>query len=100
MSERLLTAREVADRLGVSVGALLRWTRRGEVPAVKLPGGAIRYVPEQIDRWLEARSMAGDVTEKVSPVPGAAHHPGVSSVSSPVPPRFVAASTEEDPYAR
>jgi predicted DNA-binding transcriptional regulator AlpA len=54
VSERLLTARELAGRLAVSSGALLRWTRAGEVPgAVKLPSGAIRYRPELIDPWLE-----------------------------------------------
>jgi excisionase family DNA binding protein len=58
VSDRLLTARELADRLGVSAGALLRWTRAGQVPAVKLPSGAVRYVPEQIDAWLEERQTA------------------------------------------
>jgi predicted DNA-binding transcriptional regulator AlpA len=54
MSERLLTARELASRLGVSTGALLRWTRDGKVPgAVKLPSGAIRYRPELIEPWLD-----------------------------------------------
>jgi excisionase family DNA binding protein len=53
VSDRLLTAREVADLLGVSAGALLRWTRAGDVPAVKLPSGAVRYRPEQIDAWLD-----------------------------------------------
>lgn len=52
MSGRLLTAREVADLFGVSTGALLRWTRAGQVPAVKLPSGAVRYRPEAIDEWL------------------------------------------------
>ena len=56
MSDRLLTAREVAELLGVSTGALLRWTRAGQVPAVKLPSGAVRYMPEQIDAWLEERA--------------------------------------------
>ncbi len=56
---RLITARELADTLGVSTGALLRWTRAGKVPAVKLPGGAIRFVPEQIDAWLDDRAIGG-----------------------------------------
>src|SRR5436190_1266550 len=40
---RLLTARALADRLGVSTETVLRWTRRGELPAHRLPGGMIRY---------------------------------------------------------
>ena len=96
MTGRLLTARELAKLLGVSTGALLRWTRAGLVPgAVKLPSGAVRYVPEQIDAWLEARSMADGATEEVSSAPDAARRREVSSVSSSVPLR-----TEEVPDAR
>jgi excisionase family DNA binding protein len=61
----LVTARELAAQLGVSTGALLRWTRAGQVPAVKLPSGAVRYMPEQIDAWLEERATGacrGDLT--------------------------------------
>jgi hypothetical protein len=35
MSDRLLTAREVAEYLSLSSGALLRWTSDGKVPANK-----------------------------------------------------------------
>jgi excisionase family DNA binding protein len=54
---RLVTARELAEQLGISTGALLRWTRAGQVPAVKLPGGAVRYRPEAIDAWVADRSF-------------------------------------------
>lgn len=100
MSGRLLTARELAADLGVSAGALLRWTRDGRVPSVKLPSGAVRYVPEQIDRWLAERSSAGDATEEVSPTPDATRRSEVSLVVSPIPPRSVAARTEEEHDAR
>jgi excisionase family DNA binding protein len=56
MTERLLTAREVAEWLGVSTGALLRWTRAGDLPAFKLPGGAIRYRRADVEAWLKRRS--------------------------------------------
>jgi excisionase family DNA binding protein len=52
----LLTARELASRLGVSTGSLLRWTRAGDVPAVKLPSGAVRYDPEAVAEWIAERS--------------------------------------------
>jgi predicted DNA-binding transcriptional regulator AlpA len=100
MTPRLLTARELAADLGVSTGALLRWTRDGKVPSVKLPSGAVRYVPEQIVSWLEALQTAGGATEEVSPAPNAARQPQVSSVLSPVPPRLVAAPIEEVPDGR
>lgn len=52
----MLTARDVADRLAVSTETILRWTRNGDLPAVKLPGGAIRFDADQLDAWLEART--------------------------------------------
>jgi excisionase family DNA binding protein len=55
MTATLLTARAVADHLDVSTETVLRWTRRGDLPALRLPGGAIRYRPEAVGSWLAAR---------------------------------------------
>jgi excisionase family DNA binding protein len=55
----LMTARTVAEQLGVSPETVLRWTRRGELPAIRLPGGAIRYREDEIDGWLEERATPG-----------------------------------------
>ena len=52
----LLTAREVAELIGVSAETILRWTRRGELPAIRLPGGAIRYREAELDDWLSLRA--------------------------------------------
>lgn len=54
----LLTAREVAGLLGVSTETVLRWTRRGDLPAIRLPGGAIRFREDELDAWLMARATA------------------------------------------
>jgi excisionase family DNA binding protein len=59
-----LTARAVADLLGVSTETVLRWTRRGEIPAFRLPGGSIRYRPEDISAWIADRSLGA--TERTS----------------------------------
>ena len=56
----MLSARDVADRLAVSTETVLRWTRSGELPAVRLPGGAIRFHVDQFDAWLEARTTGAD----------------------------------------
>jgi excisionase family DNA binding protein len=56
VAERFLTARQVADRLGVAPDTILRWTRRGELPAVKLPGGAVRFREDELEMWLAERS--------------------------------------------
>jgi excisionase family DNA binding protein len=52
----LLTAREVADLLGVHTETVLRWARRGELPAIRLPGGAIRFRDEALEAWLADRA--------------------------------------------
>jgi len=54
MTGPLLTARDVAELLGVSTETVLRWTRRGDLPALRLPGGAIRYRETELDEWLAA----------------------------------------------
>jgi excisionase family DNA binding protein len=66
MSAPLLTARAVAELFGVSAETVLRWTRRGELPAIKMPGGAIRYYEHVIDGWL---------AERATPVRGVVEHP-------------------------
>lgn len=40
---RLLTAREVAEVIGVNSETILRWTRCLVIPGFRLPGGALRY---------------------------------------------------------
>jgi excisionase family DNA binding protein len=97
---RLLTARELAGLLEVSTETVLRWTRRGELPAIRLPGGAIRYRETDLDAWLEARETAGDATRGVSPAPDTTRRRDDATVrGSPVPldMRLRPARTEEDP---
>jgi excisionase family DNA binding protein len=54
----LLTAREVADLLGVSTETALRWVRQGKLPAIRLPGGAIRFREEEVEAWIAGRAIA------------------------------------------
>jgi excisionase family DNA binding protein len=95
VSERMLTARELAERLGVSTGALLRWTRAGKVPAVKLPSGAVRYRPGELEVWLDAHATAAPGREART-VPTDAADGTVTSRARTVPLR-PAAQDEEDP---
>jgi excisionase family DNA binding protein len=55
---RLLTARTVADLLGVSTETVLRWTRRGDLPAIRLPGDALRYREDELEAWLDGRATS------------------------------------------
>jgi excisionase family DNA binding protein len=66
-----LTARAVAHRLGVGTETVLRWTRCGQLPGFRLPGGALRYRPTEVDAWLAQRATSGiadpDIPAKVRP---------------------------------
>ena len=76
MTARLLTARDVAELLGVSSETILRWSRTGKLPAIRLPSGAIRFRPDQLDAWLVERATLrrGVVTHP------AERHPAASLV--------------------
>lgn len=63
MTARLLTCREVADLVGVNPETVLRWTRRGELAAVRLPGGQLRYRPDELEAWLAANTTGAGVEE-------------------------------------
>jgi excisionase family DNA binding protein len=56
VTDRLLTARQVGDRLGLTPETVLRWTRRGDLPGFRLPGGAIRFRAAELDAWLDAHA--------------------------------------------
>ena len=99
MNDRLLTARELAERLGVDTETVLRWTRRGELPAIRLPGtkrGRLRYRESDFEAWLVAHETA-------TPVRGAlTTWPDVAAGRLPfgpltTPSRLAAAATEEEP---
>jgi excisionase family DNA binding protein len=65
VTDRLLTAREIADLLGVSAETVLRWTRRGELSAFRLPGGALRYRADVLERWLGEHATTGPADREV-----------------------------------
>jgi predicted DNA-binding transcriptional regulator AlpA len=101
VSERLLTARVVAERLDVSPETVLRWTRRGLLPAIKLPSGAIRYEPERMERWLEDHTVADTADRGLSET--RAHRARRLGAYGPLPfpasetrPQEDAAKTKED----
>ncbi len=53
-SPRLLTAREAAAYLGVSLNTLNRIEKRGLVRPFRTPGGHRRYALGMLDEYLEA----------------------------------------------
>lgn len=101
MTGRLLTTREVAERLGVTPETVLRWIDTRGLPARRLTSRAIRFDETDLDAWLRERATrAGGATRGVSATPDAAH-PGepygaVPLDSSATPLRHRAARTQED----
>ena len=56
---RLLTIKQVADRLKVSVGSLRAWRLRREGPPAIRVGSALRWDEHKVDAWLNARRESG-----------------------------------------
>lgn len=52
----LLTASEVAERARVSAETVRRWVREGQLPAITLPSGTLRFRAEDIDALLRQAS--------------------------------------------
>jgi excisionase family DNA binding protein len=68
MTGSLLTAREVGELLGVSSETVLRWTRRGDLPGFRLPGGALRFRSDDLDLWLSQRATGtGTLAPPIGP---------------------------------
>lgn len=62
----LLTARQVAERLNVSLSTVMRWTKAGEIPVIRMPTGTLRYRPEAIDAWLIDRNGTDSTLPEVA----------------------------------
>jgi excisionase family DNA binding protein len=48
-----LTVAQVAEMLEVSPRTVLRWVERGDLPAVRLPGGRLRVSARDLEAALE-----------------------------------------------
>ena len=62
MNGSLLTAGQVAKRLGVPTSWVYEQSRRGRIPTVTL-GRYRRYRAEAIDEWLEELERSGQSVE-------------------------------------
>jgi excisionase family DNA binding protein len=94
---RLLTARTVADLLGVSTETILRWTRRGTLPAIRLPGGAIRFREDELEAWLNTRATpARGALTTTSDAARDGRYSALESVGLTTTPRAAAATDDEE----
>ena len=58
MSERLLDAKEIAERLGVPESWVREPARSGAMPCVRL-GRYVRFDLDDVERWLEECKRPG-----------------------------------------
>lgn len=68
-AERLLTARELAELLGLSSSTVLDWFERGDLPGFRLlgrKGGPVRFreseVLAELERWRTGPTLAANLT--------------------------------------
>lgn len=75
--ERLITAREAWERMGVSERQFHRWVKQADVPRFRI-GRAVRYKWSDIERALGV-SVAQDTDGKGYCVPSARREPALNS---------------------
>ena len=56
--DKLLSAAEVAEALGVPVGTVYAWNHRGTGPRPISVGRHVRYREAEVEAWLEKRAAA------------------------------------------
>jgi predicted DNA-binding transcriptional regulator AlpA len=56
---RLLTEKELAGLLAITVSALRRWRYEGRGPKFLKLGSAVRYPSEGVEGWLASRPGGG-----------------------------------------
>jgi excisionase family DNA binding protein len=65
MSDSLLTARQVADPLGLSVETVLRWHRSGKLPGGRrLGSNVLRFDGDELEQWLDGTRELEPVTQR------------------------------------
>jgi excisionase family DNA binding protein len=85
MTDRLLTAAELAEMLGFATGTIVDWSERGALPAFKI-GGRLRFRLSEVEGWLDAQRLNGPgAGGEVSPTPTAHPARGVVYEASPTP---------------
>jgi excisionase family DNA binding protein len=52
VTERLLTARELGELLGLAPATVLDWHEAGKLPSFKI-GTAVRFRASEVEAWLE-----------------------------------------------
>jgi excisionase family DNA binding protein len=83
VSERLLTAAEIAELLGFAAGTIVDWAEHGTIPAFKI-GGRLRFRENEVLDWLEQRRVTRAGARGEAPTTPQ-HPPDVVSVLPTIP---------------
>ncbi len=51
-ASELVTAEAIAERYGVTVETVRRWTRNGLIPCLRPSRSTVRYRPDEVDRAI------------------------------------------------
>ncbi len=51
----LMTAKDVADYLGLALGTVLKMSSDGRLPSVRVGSRTLRFKPEAIDEYIASR---------------------------------------------
>lgn len=55
-TDKALSASEVAEKLGVSIGTIWRWVRLGDFPKGRAYSSRIvRWLESDVDSWIQSR---------------------------------------------
>jgi excisionase family DNA binding protein len=54
--QRALDVRGAAHYLGVSPRQIRRWVAMGAIPFTKMGPRALRFYPDELDAWVDART--------------------------------------------
>jgi excisionase family DNA binding protein len=56
--DRLLTVRELAERLGISPGTAYHWLSQGRLPCVRFSSRCVRFRESDVEKMLEQLAQA------------------------------------------
>jgi len=60
MTNELMTPRQLAAKFNVEVTTVLRWARRGQIPAVRVGIRVIRFDLAEIEKMLQTKRSMPD----------------------------------------
>ena len=63
--KRLLTIEDVCELLQVPKRTLMFWVSETEIPVRKIGPRSFRFDPDEIHKWIEARSVGGEETDEI-----------------------------------